>query len=303
LPERLGSAAISVLLLVFALGGILALASNLPEVGAQDLTVATVTVSVPVYQTVFQTVQVSVTANATVTSVTTTESYITIMQSVTEWNTVISITTAMGILGALPSAVLGSYSDSALIVGGALGGAAMVFAYPRLIAIRRNSQDKRRVDVFTVKQPDVSNDVGAVASYPEKISTTSYVSSFPNYDAVMAEHDRIGRLLTPSTKNKADGIAKTLMERRPSNLYAATTAEIRRQFSSSARWGPRGADVVSFYIVSEILDETSKMLHYNQEFSGIGILSELFKKIGDTEKSIINSLDDGEEEAHQADSL
>ena len=54
---------------------------------------------------------------------------------------------------------------------------------------------------------------------------------------------------------------------------------------------------MSFYIVSEILDETSKMLHYNQEFSGIGILSELFKKIGDTEKLIINSLDDGEEGA------
>jgi hypothetical protein len=80
-------------------------------------------------------------------------------------------------------------------------------------------------------------------------------------------------------------------------------AEIRRQFNGSARWGPRGVDVVSFYVVSEILDETSKMLHYNQEFSGIGILSELFKKTGDTEKSIINSLDGGEEGVHQADSL
>ena len=79
--------------------------------------------------------------------------------------------------------------------------------------------------------------------------------------------------------------------------------EFRKQWSSSARWGPGGVDVVSFYVVSEILDETSKMLHYNQEFSGIGILSELFKSIGDTEKSIINSLDGGEEEAHQADSL
>ena len=62
-------------------------------------------------------------------------------------------------------------------------------------------------------------------------------------------------------------------------------------------------DVLSFYIVSEILDETSKMLRYNQELSGIGILSELFKRIGDTEKSIINSLDGGEEGAHQANSL
>jgi len=90
---------------------------------------------------------------------------------------------------------------------------------------------------------------------------------------------------------------------KPSNPCAATTAEIRRQFSGSARWGPRGVDVVSFYIVSEILDETSKMLHYYEELWGIGILSELFKRIGDTGKSIINSLDGGEEGAHQADSL
>jgi len=288
---------------VFALGGILALASNLPEVGAQDLTVATVTVYVPVYQTGFQTVQVSVTANVTVTSVTTTQSYITIMQSVTEWNTVTSITTAMGILGALPSAVFGPYSDLALIVGGVLGGVAVVLSYPRLIAARRNSQDKSRVDVFTVKQPDVSNDIGAVAGYPEKIPTTSSASSLSNYDAVMAEHDRIGRLLPPATKKKADGIAKALVESKPSNLCAPTTSGIRKQFSSSARWGPRGVDVVSFYIVSEILDETSQMFRYDQELSGIGILSELFKKIGDTEKSIINSLDGGEEGAHQADSL
>jgi len=32
-------------------------------------------------------------------------------------------------------------------------------------------------------------------------------------------------------------------------------------------------------------------------------LSELFKRIGDTEKSIINSLDDGEEGPGQAESL
>jgi len=288
---------------VFALGGILALASNLPEVGAQDLTVAIVTVSVPVYQTVFQTVQVSVTANVIVTSVTTTQSYITIVQSVTEWNTVTSITTAMGILGALPSTIFGPYSDLALIVGGVLGGVAVVLAYPRLIAARRNPQDKRRVDVFTVKQPNASDDIGAVAGYPDKVSRTSSAPSFPNYDAVMAEHDRIGRLLPPATKKKADGIANALIESKPSNLYAATTSEIRKQFSSSARWGPRGVDVVSFYVVSEILDETSKMLRYNQELSGIGILSELFKKIGDTEKSIINSLDGGEEGAHQANSL
>jgi hypothetical protein len=62
-------------------------------------------------------------------------------------------------------------------------------------------------------------------------------------------------------------------------------------------------DVVSFYVVSEILDETSKILRYYEELWGIGVLSELFKRIGDTEKSIINSFDGGEEGVHQADSL
>ncbi len=53
-------------------------------------------------------------------------------------------------------------------------------------------------------------------------------------------------------------------------------------------------DVLSFYIVSEALDETSKMLRHNQGLSGTGILSELFRTIGDTEKSVINSFDGGE---------
>jgi len=54
---------------------------------------------------------------------------------------------------------------------------------------------------------------------------------------------------------------------------------------------------VPFYIVGEILSETSKMLHYYEGLWGIGILSEFFKRIGDTEKLIINSLDGGEEGA------
>jgi hypothetical protein len=131
LPKTLGRVAVSVLLLVSALTGILTLVSNFPVAEAQRLPTVTVTVYVPtvqtvlmpVYQTKIQTVQVSVTTSATVTSVTTTSSSITFSQSVTQWNTVTSVTTAMGVFGAIPGMIFGSYSDAGLIIVGIfLGG-------------------------------------------------------------------------------------------------------------------------------------------------------------------------------------
>jgi hypothetical protein len=142
LPEALGRVAVSVLLLVSALTGILILVNNFPGAEAQRLPTVTVTVYVPtvqtvlmpVYRTLIQTVQVSVTTSATVTSVTTTSSSITFSQSVTQWNTVTSVTTAMGVFGAIPGMVFGSYSDLGLIIVGtglgvAVGGSALAIIF------------------------------------------------------------------------------------------------------------------------------------------------------------------------------
>lgn len=117
MSKRLGTVAVSVVLLAFALGGFFSLTSNLREAEAQEVTVPTLTVTVPVNRTVIQTVtetvKMPVTSYATVTSVGTTWSSITIRQLVTEWNTITSVTTAMGIFGASPSRMFGLYSDLA----------------------------------------------------------------------------------------------------------------------------------------------------------------------------------------------
>lgn len=132
------------------------------------------TVSVPVYQTVFETVfetvRVPVTTHATATSVTTMRFYVTIIQSVTEWSTVISVTTAMGMLGAMPSMIFGAYSDLALILGGVLGGVAVALAPSRHVMTKENgkSQDMGKVDAFTMKDTNLSDYIGEEADYPDK---------------------------------------------------------------------------------------------------------------------------------------
>lgn len=135
LPRTLGRVAVCFLFLVSALV-LLGSVAMFPETGAErypaiistviptvypDVTV-TVYVPVPVYQTLTRTVQMFTTMSATVTSattsVTTTSSSVTFSQSVTQWNTVTSVTTAVGILGPLVNNVFKQYSDVGMIAVG-----------------------------------------------------------------------------------------------------------------------------------------------------------------------------------------
>jgi hypothetical protein len=309
LPRRLGTVAVSVVLLAFALGGVFSSTSNLREAGAQEVTVPTLTVTVPVNRTVIQTVtetvQMPVTSNRTVTSVATTWSYVTVRQSVTEWNTITSVTTAMGILGALPSRIFGLYSDLALIVVGVLGGVAVALASSRVFWKRAKPASLQGEE--DAGKPDEIEGTGLVEtglSFPKDHFGISSVASHPDFDAVMAEHDRIGRLLPPTTKIKADGIAKTLLDEKPPDLYHAATSEVRKRFSSWAEWDRSGVDIVSFYVIGEILEDfmdstgdESQLVSVDlqdamqKEQQVIATLSEILKKTGDTQKEIIESLD------------
>ena len=273
------------------------------------MTVPTLTVTVPVNRTVIQTVtetaQMPVTSYATVTSVGTTWSYVTVTQSVTEWNTITSITTAMGIFGAFPSRMFGLYSDFALIVLGVLGGVAVALASSRVFwkkAKPANLQGEQDAG-----KPDETEGTGLVEtglSPPKDHFGISSVASHPDFDAVMAEHDRIGRLLPPATKMKADGIAKTLLDEKPSDLYQAATSEVRKRFSSWAEWDRPGVDVVSFYVLGEILEDfmdstgdESQLVNVDlqnamqKEQQVIATLSKILKKTEDAQKEIIESLD------------
>jgi len=121
---------------VVALAAILTLTTpNLPQAEAQAR-VTTVTVYVPVvqpvYVTVLQTVQVTVTMTQSLSYTWYSTSYsvtwYSTTYSVTQWST--SLTTALGMLGALPSTIFGTYSDLALIGTGAVLGAALaVFSF------------------------------------------------------------------------------------------------------------------------------------------------------------------------------
>jgi hypothetical protein len=133
MPKTLVRVAVSFLFLVSALV-LLASVTTFTETGAGRYPAVistviptvcvpvTVYVYVPVYQTLTQTVQVSVTVSATVTSattsVTTTSSSVTFSQSVTQWNTVTSVTTAVGVLGPWVNNVFKQYSDVGMIAVG-----------------------------------------------------------------------------------------------------------------------------------------------------------------------------------------
>lgn len=309
MPRRLGTVAVSVVLLAFALGGVFSLTSNLRQAGAQEVTVPTLTVTVPVYRTVIQnvteTVQMPVTSYATVTSVGTTWSNVTVRQLVTEWSTITSVTTAMGILGTLPSKMFGFYSDLALIVGGVLGGVVVALASSRVFWKRAKPAGLQGEN--DAGKPNETEGTGLVEtglSFPKDHFEISSVASHPDFDAVMAEHDRIGRLLPPTTKMKADDIAKKLLDEKPPDLYQAATSEVRKRFSSWTEWDRPGVDIVSFYVIGEILEDfmdsagdESQLVSVDlqdamqKEQQVIVTLSEILKKTGDTQKEIIESLD------------
>lgn len=141
-------------------------------------------------------------------------------------------------------------------------------------------------------------------SLPKDHLGISSVASHPDFDAVMTEHDRIGRLLLPATKMKADAIAKKLLDEKPRDLYQTATSEVRKRFSSWAEWDRSGVDVVSFYVIGEILEDfmdsardeaqlvsVDLQVAMRKEQQMIVTLSEILKKTKDTQKETIESLD------------
>jgi uncharacterized membrane protein YczE len=92
------------------------------------------TVTVTVYVTLVQTVPVYVPVTAYVTVASVATSFITFtstavsisLGTVTLWNTVTTVTTAMGVFGAIPGMIFGPYSDLGLIAMGTVVGALLV---------------------------------------------------------------------------------------------------------------------------------------------------------------------------------
>jgi hypothetical protein len=102
------------------------------------------TVTVTLYVTLVQTVPVyvPVTAYVSVTSMVTslvtiaTTKISTFLSTATNWNTVTSVTTAMGILGSTPSTIFGPYSDVGVMGMGAVAGAAVTSLFVKLTRSR-----------------------------------------------------------------------------------------------------------------------------------------------------------------------
>lgn len=113
--------------------------ATMPPVAAQVKT-ATVTVYVTLVQTV--PIYMPVTAYVTVASVATlfmtfTSTAVSVsLDTVTLWNTLTSISTARGILGALPNTVFGSYSDAGIMGIGAVAGATLTAAITKISGSR-----------------------------------------------------------------------------------------------------------------------------------------------------------------------
>jgi hypothetical protein len=142
LPIRIGNYVVTVLLLASALALVLTLPpQTFRQAEAQTFSRSIVTVYqtvyVPVYTTIFRTLTYtaySTSYSLTYSAYTTTYPvtyYSLTTSSVTQLS--ISLTTVMGILGAMPSTIFRQYSDIALIVGGALGGVAVGLASSSLI--------------------------------------------------------------------------------------------------------------------------------------------------------------------------
>ena len=101
------------------------------------------TVTVTVYVTLVRTLPVEVPIYVTVASMAT--SFITFtstavsisLGTVTLWNTVTAVTTAVGIFGSMPSTVFGAFSDLAIMGGGITAGAVITLASVRLLSQSR----------------------------------------------------------------------------------------------------------------------------------------------------------------------
>lgn len=235
--------AVSVLLLASALTAALTLVISFHGVEAQKYT-ETVYVTivqavyVPVFQTVVQTMQVSVTSYATVTSVSTTAFSVT--QSVTQWSTATSVTTAvttaMGILGTLPTSIFGAFSDLAMLAGGAFIGAAAAAASLRLVPHGRSPPTGRLGDVLV--EP----------------------GNVPDYAAIASQAERLNQLLPSTVKGKAAGIVQALEHYdppTPSDLEKTVARKVRDEFKNLSRGQ---ADIVSAYVLNQNIGITNQGL-------------------------------------------
>ncbi len=99
------------------------------------------TVTVTVYVTMVHTVPVYVPVTAFVTIASMATSFIMItttavsvsLGTVTLWNTITSVTSAVGMLGLMPGVIFGQYSDVAVLSTGAVAGAVFTLLFAKLI--------------------------------------------------------------------------------------------------------------------------------------------------------------------------